>query len=72
MKANLSKWQVPRLRNIVPEVNTLEDHDKCRPIHMRKKKEEMKLYLSDTKERKCVSEIVLSVETQLFDKATHA
>ena len=38
-EANLSGWEVPRLGNIVPKVDTLEDPDEGRPIHMGKKKE---------------------------------
>jgi len=46
-EANLSRWQIPPLVIIVPEVGTLEDPDEGRPVHMTKK--EMKLYHSDAK-----------------------
>jgi len=50
-----------------PKVGSLEDPDKGRPVHIRAKKGS--LYHSDAEEGKCDSEIVSSVETQLFEKA---
>ena len=60
----------PTPREYSPRSGYLEDPDEGRPAHVGIK--EMKLYRSDANDGKCDSEIVSSVETQLFEKVARA
>ena len=62
-EANLSGWQILYLRNIIPVVDTLEDPNKGRSVHIQARKKTESCINPMPRRENVISNFVSSVET---------